>query len=118
MSEATDLNSIALTIIQAVGLLLPVVLLSLSFVDRDFTPEEEWIIEKIEKPLVLMVYTMLSTLTFSGLLATIGILETGIRSVLIFLSILSLSIFFLSYGLFFFLVLYYPRRLRRKYSYK
>ena len=94
MSASSDLDSIVLTIIQAVGLLLPVVLITVS----ELTPQtdKEW----RRAWLFVLIVVMIISLSISGLFSTVGILRIGVRDWLAFLSILSLAVFFLSYAIF------------------
>ena len=94
MTEASDIDSIVLTIIQAVGLLLPVVLFTVNYISPP--DDREWTIQWG----LWLTATMILSLTLSGFLATIGVLKLGFRRWLGFFAVLSLAVFFLTYGIF------------------
>jgi hypothetical protein len=99
MADYSEIDTIALTLVQATALLLPVVFLTFRFYLNDAegnTPAKE--IEDSAKRLVLMIFL----LTATGFLATIAILDFSLKSTFAFFAVLTLAAFFLLYGWFFY----------------
>ena len=97
MTSFTELNDIALTLLQVTGLLLPVVFLTANFVKNEGLGQfPDGVQRKMGHILVLMVFT----LAITGFFATVGILRSPMKSMVLFISVCLLAIFFILYGLF------------------
>ncbi|WP_141212901.1 MULTISPECIES: hypothetical protein [unclassified Halorubrum] len=99
MADYSEVDAVALTLVQATALLLPVVFLSFRFYLDDAegnTPAKE--IEESAKRLVLMIFL----LTATGFLSTIAILDFSLKPTFAFFAVLTLATFFLLYGWFFY----------------
>jgi hypothetical protein len=97
MTSVAELNDIALTLLQATGLLLPVVFLTINFVKNEgFGDLPEYIQERI----AILFLLMIGALTATGFLATIGVFESPAKSLVLFIAVCSLAIFFVLYGFF------------------
>lgn len=102
MSDYSEVDTIALTLIQATALLLPVVFLSFRFYLDDAegeAPAKE--IEESAKRLVLMIFL----LTATGFLSTVAVLDFSLKPTIAFFAVLSLAGFFLVYGWFFYKII-------------
>jgi len=111
VSVLNGTDDISLTLIQATGLLLPVVFLTLRFYLEDArgrAPESQ--IDKTSKRFVLMIFT----LTISGFCATVALFESGFKTFLGIIAVLGLAVFFLLYGW----TLYGTVIVRRRYNFK
>jgi|AntRauTorcE11898_2_1112593.scaffolds.fasta_scaffold18965_2 hypothetical protein len=97
MANSPELDSVALTMIQAVGLLLPVVLLTFRFYINNVgeSVSEDGFLDSVDtmKQMVLL-------LAVSGFLATVGVLDIPLKDVFVFGSTITLAFFFLLYALF------------------
>jgi len=92
-----EIDQVVLTLIQATGLLLPVVFLTFRFYLNEIEgsgPEEQ--VEKSTKRFIYMIIA----LTVTGFLATLGIFDWGLKPLLASIVVLSLAIFFALYGWF------------------
>ena len=98
MTSTAELNDIALTLLQVTGLLLPVVFLTANFVKNEGVFNE--ISDKRKNKLSKLFIYMILSLSVTGFLATLGILNWSIKESLLFISVLSLASFFLMYGVF------------------
>lgn len=97
MTSHTYLNEIVLTLIQATGLLLPVVLVTFRFyVNNKSSSVEAENIRNVGKVIGLMILL----LSVTGFSATLGVLDLPIKRLLAFISTLSLAAFFAIYGWF------------------
>ena len=103
-------RQIALDLIQVVGLMLPVVFLTMRFVQRNTSPETTKQTESVFVGLFLM---MLGALTLSGILFLLGILDVEWASGLTFLGIVSMMAFFVFFGMFIF---YFIRCMKPEYK--
>ena len=98
MTSTAELNDIALTLLQVTGLLLPVVFLTANFVKNEGVFNE--ISDKRKNKLSKLFIYMILSLSVTGFLATLGILNWSIKESLLVISVLSLTSFFLMYGVF------------------
>lgn len=99
MADYAEIDTIALTLVQATALLLPVVFLSFRFYlddAEDNTPVEE--LEESASRVVVMIFL----LTATGLFSTIAILDFSLKPTFAFLGVSTLAVFFLMYGYFFY----------------
>ena len=92
-------QQVALDLIQVVGLMLPVVFLTMRFVQRNTTSETSKQTESVFLGLFLL---MLGALTASGILLLLGILDIEWAPFLVFSGIVSMMIFFVLFGMFIF----------------
>lgn len=97
MSDFQELDEIALTLIQSVGLLLPVVFLTFRFYLKG--ADESISQGKLLRRIRLLI-TMIVTLTVSGFFATIGLFDISLKPIFTLIAVLSLALFFLLYGAF------------------
>lgn len=99
MSDLQELDRIILTLIQSVALLLPVVFLTFRFYLElaDESISENKLFRRIRLLIIMIV-----ALTASGLFATIGLFDIGLKPLFTRIAVLTLAIFFLIYGLFIF----------------
>lgn len=90
-------QDIALALIQTVGLLMPVVFLTMTFVRREKRPEMD---TETESYFVLLFLLMIGTLTVSGFFLLLGLLVTQSSAILVDIGLLALIGFFLVFGVF------------------
>ncbi len=96
MSELSALREIGLVLLQVTGLMLPVVFLTAQFIER----ESESLSDATKEKMSTVLLYMIGSLTATGALSSIGLLETGIRDVFVFFGVLFLTAFFILYGTF------------------
>lgn len=101
---------IALDLIQVVGLMLPVVFLTMQFVQRNKSPKTDKETESVFLWLFLM---MLASLTASGVLLLLGILDTAWASPIVFLGIVLMIVFFVLFGMF---IYYFIQAMKPEYK--
>lgn len=96
------LNSIASTLIQSTGLLLPVAFLTFRFYTDYGDPNiSERRLTKIGRQFGFMVLL----LAITGAFATLGLLRTPMKDYLLFLAVVTLAIYFLIYARFIYSIL-------------
>lgn len=96
-------DRIASTIIQAIGLLLPAVFISFRYYEDQVSVED--VSNREAAIVVLLLVIMVLALTMSGAGAVLGLLDTGIKTLSVFISIVTLFVFFIAYGTFFSMLL-------------
>jgi len=102
MTSYSQLNDIALALLQVTALLLPVVFLTMNFVkDEGYTEFSDKIQTKIAKNFIYMI----GCLTVTGLLGSIGLLDFGAKRFVLFCAVVLLAGFFAFYGYFIYLLL-------------
>lgn len=92
-------RQIALDLIQVVGLMLPVVFLSMKFIQQNITSETS---KQAESVFLWLFLFMLGTLTSSGFLLLLGVLDVEWARLLVFLGVISMMMFFAFFGIFIF----------------
>lgn len=105
MTDFQELNRITLTLLQATGLLMPVAFLTFRYYLRH---ESDKLSEKGMDYFAKIFMSMITALTTTGFLSTIGLFNFWLKQTLITLSVLSLSLFFLSYGWFLYKLATWP----------
>lgn len=97
MATPQELDNISLTLIQAAGLLLPVVFLTFRFylkgADRDIS--RRTLMARFRVFTVMIIF-----LTVTGMFASIGLFDYSVKAIFVEISVLSLAFFFASYGYF------------------
>jgi hypothetical protein len=97
MTSYSELNDIALVMLQVTALLLPAVFLTMNFVKEDGLDSlRDSEIETIGNLLIIMIFS----LTVTGFTASIGVLDTQLKDIILFVSVISLALFFVAYGWF------------------
>lgn len=95
MVQLFRVDQVALTLLQVVGLLFPVVLLTLRYLaEHELEAMSEAGEEKTLQAAVLMIF-LLSAI---GFLASLSIIFSTVRVDLIRMSVLAMAVFFLAYG--------------------
>lgn len=92
-----EIDRVVLTLIQATGLLLPVVFLTFRFYLNEVggsSPEEQ--VKKSTKRFVFMI----AALTVTGFFATLGVFDWVLKPWLALIAVSSLAVFFALYGWF------------------
>lgn len=106
---------VALDLIQVVGLMLPVVFLTMQFVQRNATSKTS---KQAESVFLALFLLMLGALTASGILLLLGVLEVEWAPIFVFIGVISMMAFFIFFGMFiFYFIRYtdpeYKRQLKR-----
>lgn len=101
MTSYSELNDIALVMLQMTALLLPAVFLTMNFVKKD-----AWNKLKIKQKDIVgkLLIIMISSLTITGFTASIGVLESPVKTFVLFISVFFLALFFVSYGYFIYVI--------------
>ncbi len=101
MTSYSELNDIALVMLQVTGLLLPVVFLTVNFAKK-----EAWgrLAERERELVAKLLLVMISSLTITGLMGAIGVLELPIKTLVLVISVCSLALFFVFYGYFIYVI--------------
>lgn len=110
MKKIHMVRQIALDLIQVVGLMLPVVFLTMRFVQRNTTSKTS---KQTESVFLALFLLMLGALTVSGVLLLLGILDVEWASWLVFSGIVSMIAFFILFGMFIF---YFIRYMKPEYK--
>jgi len=97
MSDYPEIDKVVLTLIQATGLLLPVIFLTVRFYVNNTT--EEALTEEIDRAKWIFKL-MVACLTVTGFFATFGIFDSPLKIAAAVIAVSSLAIFFLLYGWF------------------
>ncbi len=97
MTDHGNLDTIALTILQVCGLLFPVILITMKYY---FNNESQNASEKMDDKAGKSFIAMITFIVLSGLLSTIGILDIQLKQAILFGSIITLTAFWITYGLF------------------
>lgn len=97
-------RQVALDLIQVVGLMLPVVFLTMRFVQRNTTSKTSRRTESVFLGLFLL---MLGALTASGILLLLGILGSEWAPSLVFFGTVLMIVFFILFGMFIFYFIRY-----------
>ena len=97
MNDFRELDGIVLTLIQSVGLLLPVVFLTFRYYleGADESISQNKLLRRLR-----LVITMVVLLTICGLFATIGLFDSSWKTVFTKIAVLALAFFFTIYGIF------------------
>ncbi|ELZ55647.1 MULTISPECIES: hypothetical protein [Halorubrum] len=103
-------RQIALDLIQVVGLMLPVVFLTMRFLQRNTSPETD---KETESLFVRIFLLMLASLTASGFLLLLGVLDTAWASSVVFFGVVAMMAFFVFFGIF---IYYFVQAMKPEYK--